>query len=52
MLLAGAGVMGLAAVIALGALFSYRTGRDTRGLRIVLRSPAALHEWRVRSGCA
>jgi len=30
-LLAGAGVMGLAAVIALGALHSYRAKLDTRG---------------------
>ncbi len=35
MLLAGAGVMGLAAVIAHNALFSYRTRLATRGLRIV-----------------
>jgi len=35
LLLAGAGVMGLAAVIALNALPSYRTELDTRGLRIV-----------------
>ncbi len=35
LLLAGSGVMGLAAVIALNALFTYRVELDTRGLRIV-----------------